>query len=218
MKKKENEIEEYFKCQNYRNIKKQLFKFNGIWSYQEYFYDYEKYKLKYKLLNHMTNDFTKIFMTPIIDVDYYIPKFSKCKTDIFRNNSDSMIIPITKATDLCLELKDKRKNISNINLKNNTNTNNDKDNTNAKTENKLEISANSHTSFDSLNNSSVSNISEIKQDYSNSNSNINNIKQNIPLYELNQENYPYLKEIETKEIDNLPQNTNTNTNINNFNE
>ena len=216
MNKKENEIIEYFKCQHYRNIKKKLFKFNGIWSYQEYFYDYEKYKLKYKLLNYMTNDFTKILTTLITDVDYYLPKFSKCKTDIFRNNSDSMIIPITKTTDLCLELKDKRKNISNNNLKNNTNTNNDKDNTNVKTENKLEISANSHTSFDSLNNSSVSNISEIKQDYSNSNSNINNIKQNIPLYELNQENYPFLKEIETKENDNPAQNTNTS--IINFNE
>ena len=205
--KKNNEIEEYFKCQHYRNIKKKLFKFNGMWSYQEYFYDYDKYRLKYKIINHMTNDFTKIFMSPITDIDYYLPKFSLFKGDIFRNNSESIIIPITKTTDLCLRLKEKIKNISD-------NKSNDKDNI-KKTENKLEISANSHTSFDSLSNSSVSvsNISEIKQD-SNSNLNVNIIKQNIPLYELNKENYPFLKEIETKENDTIPKDANANINFN----
>ena len=196
--KKKNEIEEYFICKNYRNIKKELFKFNGIWSYQEYFYNNESYKLKYKLLNHFTNDFTKIMMTPIIDIDYYLPKFSLFKGEIFRNN-EKMLIPIAKTTDLCIGLTDKNNKIINANNMKDSN----KDKEIPKTENKLETSANSATSFDSLNNSSTSNIGENKQD--------NN---NIPLYELNVENYPFLKEAEIKEKEILA----SNESINNFNE
>ena len=187
--KKKIEIEEFIRCNNYRKTKKKLFKFNGIWSYSEYFYDDETYRLKYKLLNHMTNDFTKIFMTPIVDIDYYLPKFSLFKSNIFRNNEKN-VIPISKIIDISLDLKDKNKKIQTISAS----SNKDKDKEKSKPENKLEISANSHSSFDSLNNSS-SNISEIKQ-------NANIIKQIIPSYELNQENYPFTKEKEVKENDN----------------
>ena len=153
----------------------------------------------------MTNDFTKIFMTPINDIDYYLPKFGLFKGEIFRNNSESMIIPIAKTTDLCLGLKDtKKKNIISNNIKDSN-----KDKEKSKQESKLEISGNSITSFDSLNNSSASNISENKQDN-------NIISQYIPLYELNEENYPYLKDIEIKENEKVVSNKNLTTN--NFNE
>ena len=199
--KKKNELKEFFKCQIYKKTKKRLFKFNGIWSNQDFFYDYEKYRLKYKLLNHMTNDFTKIFMTPITDIEYYLPKFSMFKGNIFRNNNESNIIPITKTVELCFGLKDtEKKNIVNNNSSKNMNKEN------LKTENKSEILTNTHQSFDSLNNSSISNNSEIKQE------NINN--KYIPLYELNQENYPFLKEVEIKESDK----SNLSTNMNDFNE
>ena len=66
--------DEISKEEEYRNYKKKMFKFRGIWSYEDFFYDNKKYKLKYKLLNHYTNDFTRIFMTPITDIDYYLPK------------------------------------------------------------------------------------------------------------------------------------------------
>ena len=194
--KKKNEVEEYFKCQNYRNLKKVLFKFNGIWSYQQYFYDNETYKLKYKILNHLTNDFTRILMTPITDVEYYLPEFGLFKGNIFRTNTESPKIQITKMTDLCLGYKDKKK--KNMTINNSKDTNKEKEN--LKNENKLEISA---TSFDSLNNSSTSNINEIKQE------------EYIPLYELNEENFPYLKDNENQEKDNANANTNE---INNFNE
>ena len=197
--KKKNEIEEYFKSKSYRNIKKQLFKFNGIWSYQEYFYNNDSYRLKYKLLNHMTNDFTKILMTPIADIEYYLPKFSLFKGEIFRNN-EKTVIPIIKTTNLCVDLIDKKKYTNNMKVS-------CKDKETPKSENKLETSANSATSFDSLNNSSSSNIGETKQDN-------NNISQYIPLYELNTENYPFLKEEEIKENENQT----SNSNINNFNE
>ena len=62
--------DEISKEEDYRNYKKKMFKFRGIWSYEDFFYDNKKYKLKYKLLNHYTNDFTKIFMTPITDITF----------------------------------------------------------------------------------------------------------------------------------------------------
>ena len=191
--KKKNEFEDYLKCWHYKKNKKKLFKFNGIWSYKEFYYDYEKYRLKYKILDHITNDFTRIFITPILDIDYYLPKFSLFKKEIFRDN-ESKVIPMTKTIDLCFGLKDKEKK----NITNNTN----KENT--KIDNKLESSTNLNQSFDSLNNSFTSNDSDTKQD--------NNIIQNIPLFELNKENYPFLKETEIKDSDN------SKTNINDFNE
>ena len=116
-----------------------------------------------------------------------------------------MIIPITKTTDLCLGLKDtKKKNNPNSNIKDSN-----KEKENAKKESKLEVSGNYITSFDSLNNSSASNITD-KIDIHNI------INQYIPLNELNEENYPYLKETEIKENDKNV--TNTNLTLSNFNE
>ena len=208
---KENEIEEYFKCNNYKNIKKSLFKFNAIWSNEELFYDTDKYKLKYKILNHMTNDFTRIFMTPILDIDYYLPNFSMFTGNIFRETNENLTIPISKITDLCFGFGFKEKSKKIIN-NNNIKTDNNKDiKENTKTENKLESSSNSHISFDSLNNSSTSNLSETKQD----NTNIGNSdKIKIPLYDLNQENYAFLKEDDIKESIS----SNSTQIVNNFNE
>ena len=100
--KKINDILDNSKENEYRKYKKKMFKFKQIWSYEDYFYDVKKYKLKYKLLNHYTNDLTKIFITPIIDMDYYLPKFSRFNGSIFRNEpSESVLIPITKITNIC---------------------------------------------------------------------------------------------------------------------
>ena len=206
---KEIEIEEYFKCHNYKNIKKSLFKFNGIWSNEELFYDIDKYKLKYKILNHMTNDFTRIFMTPILDIDLYLPNFSMFTGNIFRETNEGLTIPITKITDLCFGLKEKQKKITNSNIIKTDNNKESKENN--KTENKLESSGNSHISFDSMNNSSTSNLSEAKQD------NVNNIssdKNKIPLFDLNQENYPFLTEEDKKESNS----SNSTQIVNNFNQ
>ena len=69
--------------------------------FEDFFYNTKKYKLKYKLLNHYTNDFTKIFLAPIIDFDYYLPKFSKFR-DIFGNElNEGAIVPITKLVEIC---------------------------------------------------------------------------------------------------------------------
>ena len=105
---------EHDKIRRYRKIKKKLFSFNGILSTKKYFYDKKKYICKYRLLNHMTEDYTKIFFTPIIDIDYYLPKFSKFELEnLFRKKNKDNLIQITKLADLSLKphQKEEEKNI-----------------------------------------------------------------------------------------------------------
>ena len=142
--KKIMDVEEYMKEEEYRNTKKKMFKFRGIWSNEDFFYDSKKYKLKYKLLNHFTSDLTKILMTPITDIDYYLPKFSLFKGDIFRNelSAEPAITPVTKVADICF---------------NKNKINND-----------TEISNNENQGENISNDSSMlSNINEVKEENSN---------------------------------------------------
>ena len=109
------------KIRQYRKIKKKIFSFNGILSSKKYFYEKNKYICKYKLLNHMTEDYTKMLLTPIIDMDYYLPKFSKFKIDnLFRNENKDNLIQIKKITNLELtpKLKNKNKEQENIDFNN----------------------------------------------------------------------------------------------------
>ena len=181
------EMEEIRKEVDYRNEKKKLFKFKSIWSYDDFFYDTKKYKLKYKLLNHLTSDFTKIFLTPISDIDYYLPKFTQFKGDIFRNElGENSAYPISKLVDISFSKynnKDKNKNDTN-NTSENTKRKNSNDTNNGNNNNN---NNNSMISFDSLNFSSLSNQENI-------NNKIN------PIYELNQEYYSFLKDKELIEI------------------
>ena len=96
-------FENYDKITKYYKIKKRLFSFNGLWSKKEFFYNKNKYGLKYKIFNHLTEDYTKIFLTPIIDIDYYLPRFSSFNTkELFRPNKGNNI-SLTKVTDLSSE-------------------------------------------------------------------------------------------------------------------
>ena len=62
-------------------------------------------------MNHFTNDFTKILMTPITDIDYYLPKFSKFQDKIFRDDiGENSPISVTKVTNICLNFKNENKN------------------------------------------------------------------------------------------------------------
>ena len=175
------DVEEIRKEEDYRNDKKKLFKFRGIWSYEDFFYDIKKYRLKYKILHHYTNDFTKIFLTPITDIDYYLPKFSQFKGNIFRSElNEASLFPITKIIDICLS-KNKRKNEVNNNV-NNTISNN------ATSSDSNNISM---ISFDSLNFSSISNLNDTKLACGDLLIN--------PQFELNQEYYSFLTLQEIKE-------------------
>ena len=99
---------EHDKIRRYRKIKKQLFSFNGILSTKKFFYDKTKYICKYRLLNHMTEDFSRIFLTPIIDMDYYLPIFSKFEIkNLFRANNKDGLIQIPKLADLSFKQRQK---------------------------------------------------------------------------------------------------------------
>ena len=103
-------FDNYDRITKYYKIKKRLFTFNGLWSKKEFFYDKNNYGLKYKIYNHLTEDFTKIFLTPIIDIDYYLPKFKSFNTkELFRPNKEK-IISLQKITDLSSDSIDKSSN------------------------------------------------------------------------------------------------------------
>ena len=100
--KKKINLEENEKTNEYKKIKKKLFSFKGVWSKEEFFYDL-KYHLKYKLVNHLTEDFSKILLTPILDLDYYLPIFSQFQNDnLFRKPEKQ--IPIYYLADLSFSL------------------------------------------------------------------------------------------------------------------
>ena len=102
----------YYKMKIYKKIKKKLFSFNNIWSTQEYFYEPDKYILKYKLVNFVNSDLTKILLKPIFNIDYYLPEFSLYNNQniFFKNNEEKLFIK--QIIDFSFEeKKDKIKNI-----------------------------------------------------------------------------------------------------------
>ena len=74
---KKDDIEEKTKIFHYIKEKKKLFTFLNIWSNEEFFYNKDKYDLKYKLVNHLTEDYTRVLLKPILNLDYYLPEFSQ---------------------------------------------------------------------------------------------------------------------------------------------
>ena len=98
------QLEEQQKSHNYKKVKEKLFSFTGIWSIKEYFYNKKKYKIKYRLLNHMSSDMIRVLLTPIIDVDYYLPKFGRFNPiNLFRKIPNYK--SICKLSDLSFDLK-----------------------------------------------------------------------------------------------------------------
>ena len=88
------------KRKNYRKIKKQLYSWNNSFSNLEVFYkkknEEEKDKeifLKYKISNYLSGDMTRKFLVPIIDIDYYMPKFQifNYSEKLFRKNEKTQI-------------------------------------------------------------------------------------------------------------------------------
>ena len=105
--KKKVNLETNQKIKEYKKIKKQLFTFKGIWSTEEFFYS-SKFEMKYKLLNHYTEDFAKILLTPIVDLDYYLPTFSEFQTEtLFRTPENKK--PIYYLVDLSFALLNSKK-------------------------------------------------------------------------------------------------------------
>ena len=70
---------------NYKKINQSLYLFGGFWKNK-----ISISKLKYKRYNFLTNDFKKPILYPIIDINYYLPKFKeKVKKDLIFLENDS---------------------------------------------------------------------------------------------------------------------------------
>ncbi|MBQ3436992.1 MAG: hypothetical protein IJG31_00500, partial [Fusobacterium sp.] len=71
----------------YKKTKKQLFSWNGFWSDKKLFFEHPEY-LKLKVKNHFTKEMTKVILTPILDINYYLPQFSKFNKEKLFNKDD----------------------------------------------------------------------------------------------------------------------------------
>ena len=80
-------LQEKKRRNNYKSNKKRLFSWRGFWSERYIFYKHPEY-LKFKIKNHLTKEMTKNLLTPILDVDYYMPKFSKFDPKNLFNTED----------------------------------------------------------------------------------------------------------------------------------
>ena len=97
--------ERYQKKKKYKEIKKKMFSFRNTWSCEKLFYNNyssnqqqqqqfmnnNNYILKKKLVNHLTKDFSRILLTPILDIDAYLPKFSEFDPKELFYNTNTVI-------------------------------------------------------------------------------------------------------------------------------
>ena len=102
---KKGDMEKKTKLLDYIKEKKKMFSFLGLWSNEDYFYNKSKYEIKYKQVNHLTSDYTKVLFEPIINLDYYLPEFTRHNYDtIFRKDENKNII--YNLTDLSFAVKE----------------------------------------------------------------------------------------------------------------
>ena len=67
----------------YKKLKKEIFSWRGMWSCKE---DLFNNKYKYKILNHFTKSMGRPLILPILDINYYKPKFRRFnQNNLFRN-------------------------------------------------------------------------------------------------------------------------------------
>ena len=71
----------------YKSNKKKLFSWRESWS-NRYIFFKNPQLLKCKIKNHLTKDMTKIILTPILDLEYYMPEFSKFEPKKLFNEGD----------------------------------------------------------------------------------------------------------------------------------
>ena len=106
-------IKEKNRRNSYKLCKKRLFSWRGFWSDRFLFYKHPEY-LKYKIKNHLTKDMTKIILTPILDVEYYLPKFSKFDKNKLFNEGDYKY-KINLDIDSIFDYEEDKKEIKEIN-------------------------------------------------------------------------------------------------------
>ena len=115
----------------YKKLKQSIFAFNGMWSNRNIFYgDINFGKIKYKIMNHYSNNLMRPLIKPIIDINYYLPDFPTFKKEnLFlennskeSNNSYDLILDFDKILKLSNFSNTENKTNNVIIDKNNTNT------------------------------------------------------------------------------------------------
>jgi len=87
----------------YKYLKKKLFKFRGAWCNRNLFFE-QKNNLKLKTINHYTSYFAKPLLSPILDVDYYLPSFTKFQSsNLFMKNETNVNYRVQLNIDEILE-------------------------------------------------------------------------------------------------------------------
>ena len=87
-------IQEKLRRNNYKKTKKKLFSWGGFWSDRQLFFKNPQY-LKVKSKNHLTKEMIRPLLSPILDVHYYIPDFSRFdKTNLFNKKDKSYYIKL----------------------------------------------------------------------------------------------------------------------------
>ena len=96
------------KIKKYKIIKKDLFSFRHIWSKEDLFYT--EGLLKQKLVNHYSNEFSKVLLTPILDIHSYLPSFSEFdpKDLFYKHKEEAAKLPL--AADLNILCEEEKTN------------------------------------------------------------------------------------------------------------
>ena len=79
------------KRNNYRKMKKKLYSWNNSYSNLDIFYKNNSEKLKFKISNFLSKDLSRKLLVPILDFDFYVPKFKTFdfKKKLFKKSEDN---------------------------------------------------------------------------------------------------------------------------------
>ena len=85
-------IDEKIRRNRYKKCKRKLFSWLGSWSNRYIFFNHPEY-LKQKVKNHYTKEMIKPLLTPVFDINYYLPDFKLFKKEnLFNKNNYNYII------------------------------------------------------------------------------------------------------------------------------
>lgn len=74
----------------YKCLKKKLFQWRGFWSDKKLFNE-DQQKLKLKVCNHYTSYYARPILTNILDIEYYLPVFTKFDaSNLFMENDNNL--------------------------------------------------------------------------------------------------------------------------------
>ena len=130
-------LQEKKRRNKYKRMKKRLFSWRGFWSDRYLFFKHPEY-LKIKIKNHFTKEMIKPLFSPVLDINYYMPKFSKFdKNNLFNKNNYDYNINLD-IDEILGDDNSNSKNISDI-YKNNIEENNEIININNKSQERISI-------------------------------------------------------------------------------